>query len=45
MTATGLPGRPKNGVLPIWPNVSGRPGLIATLEKWMVPSLRIAAIT
>jgi hypothetical protein len=31
--ATGLPGRPINGVLPIWPSATGRPGLIASRQK------------
>jgi hypothetical protein len=36
--ATGLPGRPKKIVVPMWPKASGRPGCIATCQKSMVPS-------
>ena len=41
MTATGLPGKPRNGTRPTWPSATGRPGLMATrqclgLGEWLV---------
>ena len=38
MAATGLPGRPKNRLLPRVPKVSGRPGLMASFQNATAPS-------
>ena len=39
MAATGLPGKPMNGVLFIFPKAIGLPGLIANLQKLIRPLL------
>ena len=40
--ATGFPGRPINGVLPIWPKAIGLPGRMASRQKCIAPNLLIA---
>src|SRR5215469_7538467 len=45
ITATGLPGKPMNGMRPIWPIATGRPGLIASRQKCSRPSASTAALT
>ena len=39
ITETGLPGRPKNIVSLIFPNARGLPGLTATFQKLISPSV------
>ena len=43
--ATGLPGKPMNGVPPIIPIATGRPGLIAIRHSTSVPTLSTLALT
>ena len=43
--ATGLPGKPINGVPPMMPIATGRPGLIAIRHSTSVPTLSTAALT
>ena len=43
--ATGLPGNPINGVPPMMPIATGRPGLIAIRHSTSEPTLSTAALT
>ena len=37
IAATGFPGRPMNGLFLISPNANGLPGLIASLQNFILP--------
>ena len=43
--ATGLPGKPMNGVPPMMPIATGRPGLIAIRHSTSLPTLSTLALT